>query len=404
MALRPLLILMCVYLGLTLSGLHAMAALLPDFIALWDLSNTEAGWLNGSQYLAYIAAVPLIALSERIDARRMLLAGTALNVAGYLGFALLADGLWSAVAFRIVQGTGFALTYMPGIKAITDRTTADQRGRAASIYVSSFATVTSFSLFIGGAIADVYGWRAAFVLPAVTNGAAGLLILFLLPSAQPEQGEGPRRALFDFGEELRNPRLRGFVVAATMHALELLAIRGWTVVFLSVAAARWAWLDEYTIWALATFLILIGVPSSMIGGEIGHRRGFARTSAMAMALSALACGAVGFAAAGPLWLFALLLLAHNVFVLADSGSLNGGAAQAALPGRRGAAITLMAFANAVGSLTGPVLFGFVLDLTGGRDGPFAWGLAFLTLSLCVVCGVWALHGGMRRTPRGGLEG
>lgn len=398
MALRPLLILMCVYLGLTLTGQHAVAALLKDFIVLWDLSNTEAGWLTSSQYVAYIVTVPLIALADRIDARRMLLAGVAFNILGYLGFALLADGLWSATAFRVLQGVGFAFTYMPGIKAITDRVASDQGGRAASIYVSSFATTTSFSIIIAGLIADAYTWRAAFILPAATNAIAGALILFWLPPAKPEQGEGPRRALFDFSRELRDPRICAFVFAAVMHTIELLAMRGWTVVFLATASVRWPWLDPFTILAAATFLVLLGVPTSIVGGEFGHRHGFAFAAALAMAGSAIACGAVGFALTGPLWLFCLLVLAHNLFVLADSGALNGGAAQAALPGRRAAVITLMAFANALGSLIGPVLFGLILDLAGGRAEAWAWGLAFMAISLCVVAGVVALYAGMRRAP------
>jgi len=395
MALRPLLILMCVYLGLTLSGLHAMAALLSDFIELWGLNNTEAGWLNSSQYFAYVAAVPIIALSDRIDAKRLMLVGTIFNIFGYLGFALLADGLWSGVAFRILQGVGFALTYMPGVKAITDRVTPAQRGRATSIYISSFATTTSFSLIVGGMIADAYSWREAFYLPALTNAIAGILILTALPSVAPEPTRGPRRALLDFRDELRDPTIRGYVIAATMHTVELLAVRGWTVVFLIVASERWDWLDQTTIYAIATFLILIGMPCSMIGGEIGHRRGFAYASMMAMLFSAIACAFVGFAIAWPLWVFIGLVLMHNIFVLADSGALNGGAAESAPNERRGATVTLMAFANALGSLIGPVLFGFVLDMAGGRQEPVAWGLAFFTISVCVMIGVFALKTGMR---------
>lgn len=395
MRLRPLLILMCVYLGLTLSGLHAMAALLKDFIVLWDLTNTEAGWLNASQYLAYVAAVPIIAYSERIDAKRLLLVGTVFNVVGYLGFALMADGLWSGVAFRILQGVGFALTYMPGVKAITDRVEEAQRGRATSIYISSFATTTSFSLMIGGFIADAFTWREAFYLPALTNALAFLLILFALPPAQPERGSGPRRALLDFREEFRDPLLRGYIIAATMHTVELLAVRGWTVVFLLVASERWAWLDQSTIYVIASLLILIGMPCSMLGGEIGHRRGFAWSATMAMTCSAIIAAVVGFSISGPLWLFAILVLAHNLFVLADSGTLNGGATAAARPGRRAAAVTLMAFANAVGSMIGPILFGFILDVAGGRQEPLAWGLAFLALGVCMLGGVLALRQGMR---------
>ncbi len=395
MSFRHLLVLMCIYLGLTLSGLHAMAALLPTFIEIWSLTNTEAGWLNSSQYLAYVAAVPIIAFSERIDAKRLLLAGTLFNVIGYLGFALLADGLWSAVAFRVLQGIGFAFTYMPGVKAITDRVSPEQRGRGASIYVSSFATTTSFSIIIAGLLADSFGWRAAFILPTVTNAFAFFLIFTFLKTSEPEVASGPRRALFDFRDEFLDPRMRGFIIAATMHTVELLAVRGWTVVMLVVVSERWSWLDHETILVIATVLVLIGMPCSMVGGELGHRKGFAYASAVAMALSALACGAVGFAIEGPLWLFVFLVLMHNIFVLADSGALNGGAAEAAKTGRRGAAVTLMAFANALGSLIGPVLFGFMLDIGGGRFDPFAWGLAFLTLSACVLVGVGALVLGMR---------
>lgn len=398
MALRPLLILMCAYLGLTLTGMHAMGALLPRFIDMWSLSETEAGLLTSAMFVAYIGTVPLIALSEKIDAKPMLLAGTLCNIVGYLGFGMLADGLWSGIGFRVLQGIGFALTYMPGVKAISDRVDGSQRGRAASIYVSSFATTTSFSFVLAILIADAFTWRAAFILPAITNAAAFVLILLALPRAAPEKApDGPRRAVLDFRDELRDPRMRGFFIAATMHTVELLGVRAWSVAFFVFAAGVYGLEPNLFIAACcAGFLTFIGMPTSMAGGEYGHKHGFAFASGVAMACSAIACAAVGFSVLGPLALFVGLVLIHNCFVLADSGALNGGAAAAALPGRRGAAITLMAFANAIGSFIGPVLFGFVLDIAGGRQDPYAWGFAFMSLSLCVIIGVWALNGAMRQ--------
>ncbi|MDP7546378.1 MAG: hypothetical protein QGF20_03715 [Alphaproteobacteria bacterium] len=50
---RRLLILMCTFLGLTLLGMHAVPALLPLFVEMWSLSNTEAGWIAGIPYLTY---------------------------------------------------------------------------------------------------------------------------------------------------------------------------------------------------------------------------------------------------------------------------------------------------------------------------------------------------------------
>src|SRR5215212_11998085 len=102
-------------------GAFALPALLPGYIARWDLSKTEAGWLVGVFFLAYVAAVPvLLALTDRLPVRRVYLIGTGLTALSHLGFALVADGFWSGLALRAVAGVGWAGAYMPGLKAIAD--------------------------------------------------------------------------------------------------------------------------------------------------------------------------------------------------------------------------------------------------------------------------------------------
>ena len=58
---RALTALMCAYLGLTVLGFHGVAALLPGFMDLWRLSETEAGWLLGVMSLCSLLASPAIA-------------------------------------------------------------------------------------------------------------------------------------------------------------------------------------------------------------------------------------------------------------------------------------------------------------------------------------------------------
>ncbi|MEN8198179.1 MAG: HEAT repeat domain-containing protein, partial [Pseudomonadota bacterium] len=41
-------------------GNATFPALIPEFRALWSLSNTEAGWISGVYYAGYVAAVPLL--------------------------------------------------------------------------------------------------------------------------------------------------------------------------------------------------------------------------------------------------------------------------------------------------------------------------------------------------------
>src|SRR3954462_5803328 len=98
-------------------GAFFWPALLPGMIARWRLTNSEAGWITAAFYGAYMLAVPiLVTLTDRIDPKRVYLGGVTAMIAGHAMFALLADGLGSALAARALTGIGWAGTYMTGLK------------------------------------------------------------------------------------------------------------------------------------------------------------------------------------------------------------------------------------------------------------------------------------------------
>src|SRR2546423_45767 len=75
------------------------AIMAEHLIPLWGLSAAQAGLMAGAYAFGYMLAVPVLAaLTDRIDARIVLLAGSALSGLGTAAFGLLADGLWSAAA------------------------------------------------------------------------------------------------------------------------------------------------------------------------------------------------------------------------------------------------------------------------------------------------------------------
>ncbi|MBT5195722.1 MAG: MFS transporter [Rhodospirillaceae bacterium] len=395
MPMARLIVLMCSFLGLTLFGMHAVPALLPLFKDIWSLSNTEAGWIAGIPYLTYLIGVSFVGITDRIDARRMLIMGAVINVLGYGGMGLV-DGFWGAMVFRTLQGLGLAWTFMPGVKAIADRMTSENKGRATSIYVSSFAICSSFSLVIAAEITEVFGWRWAFTLPACTNLLAAGLILFLLSPVRPANAGGRLKIIPDFRPVLGNRITLGYVIASFTHNFELLGVRAWTVTFLTWAVATrgdiaGSFMGNFNVPLVATLLILIGVPTSMAGGELGHRIGYARAAFLVMATSAVAAAFVGFSAAWSLWLLAGLVLLHNCFVLADSGVLNAGAINAATPGQAGNTVAAFGAAAAAGGLVGPVLVGAILDLTGGGQDATSWGWAFASLGVVVFGGAMAVR-------------
>ena len=144
----------------------AVPATMPaHLIPLWGLSNGEAGLMASAYALGYMLAVPfLTTLTDRIDARRILMLGSVLNGLGTIAFGLLADGMASAMVLWSLVGIGFAGAYMPGLKALTDRLDPGDSSRSVTLYTASFSFGVGLSFLACQLIADAVGWRWAFVL------------------------------------------------------------------------------------------------------------------------------------------------------------------------------------------------------------------------------------------------
>ena len=159
--------LVCVAQALVQIGAFFWPALLPGMIARWGLTNSEAGWITAIFYGAYILAVPiLVTLTDRVDAKRVYLAGVAMTVVGHLFFALFADGFWSALVSRALAGVGWAGTYMTGLKLLADRIDAKLVSRAAAGHAASIGISGALSFACADIIAGIAGWRAAFLVGA----------------------------------------------------------------------------------------------------------------------------------------------------------------------------------------------------------------------------------------------
>ena len=119
-------------------GAFFWPALVPEMIVRWRLSNSEAGWITAAFYGAYMLAVPvLVTLTDRIDPKRVYLAGVGIMILGHAMFAALADGFWSALAARALTGIGWAGTYMTGLKLLADKVDGTMLSRAAAGHAAS---------------------------------------------------------------------------------------------------------------------------------------------------------------------------------------------------------------------------------------------------------------------------
>ena len=378
---------------LTMVGVFAFPALLPAFLADWNLTNAEAGWVAGIPLGAYAAFVPvLVALTDRLDARVIHIAGAGLTAAALAGFALFAEGFWSAFVFRAVAGVGLAATYMPGLRVLVDRYDGPRQGRFVAFYTASFSLGTAASFLVAGEIGAALGWRAAFGVSAVAAAGAVVLIAVLLKPVTPERAEYETRIL-DFRPIFANREVMGYILAYGAHSWELFAMRAWLVAFLAfsltlqVSAAGWP--KPTTVAMLSGLAAMV---SSILGAEVAARFGRRPVIAVVMVVSAALAMFAGFLPALSYGLVAAVMLIYAITIQADSAALTAATVNAAAPGRRGATLGVHAFIGFSGGAMGPIAVGIVLDATGGGLSVMSWGLGFASMGVVALAGPVALYG------------
>jgi len=390
-----LVIAMCLAEVAVMAGFGAFPGLLPTFFAEWQLNNTEAGWINGLYFGAYMLSVPiLVSLTDRVDPRHVYLFAAAVTGLSSLAFALLAEGFWTASLFRALAGIGLAGTYMPGLKALTDHLPAQSQSRAVAFYTSTFSIGTASSFFFAGEIAAVLDWRWVFGLATVGPVIAFAIVLVLVPPGTTHHTHKPESALLDFRPVVRNRTAFAYVLAYSAHNWELFALRSWIVAFLVFAQGlhpEGVLGKDWSATTITSLIIIIALPSSVLGNEASERFGRRRVVMTVMGASAVIACLLGLLAPLPPLLLVLVCLLYGVTVTADSASITSGAVAHAGPGQRGATMAVHSFIGFAGAFAGPLVFGIVLDLAGGGEQMSAWWLAFASAGLAVAMGPLCLR-------------
>lgn len=384
---------------LTQIGAFTLPALLPGYIERWSLSKTEAGWLVGIFFAAYVPAVPvLLALTDRVPARSIYLIGAGLTALSHFGFATLADGFWSGLLMRALAGIGWAGAYMPGLKAIADPLEGAAQSRAVSWHAAGVGISGAMSFAVAGFCAALAGPSEAFLFGAATAAVAFLIAATIIPGTTPRRA-ATSGALLDFRPVFRNRRALAWIVGYSVHTWELAALRAWGVTFLTVTIARLgapAWLPTPDV--LFTLAGLAGVAISITGNETAQRYGRNRVVLGAMLAAAVLSITVGWTTGVSVALAVIAVFLWNMAIYVDSSALTAGTVQAADPRLRGATMGLHSMSGYGGGFIGPLGVGFVLDIFGGNS-VTGWGFAFGHIAVITLVGLFILRR-LGRTERG----
>ena len=380
--------LMCGAETLSMTGFAAFTTLLPQLQRDWALSNSEAGLIGGTFFAGYMAAVPLLtSMTDRVDSRRVYFWACMLSVIGAAGFALFAQGLWTALVFQFLIGAGLAGTYMPGLKTLTDQLEGSVQSRSTGFYTASFGIGSSLSIIVCGTLGASFGWQWAFAYGAIGPLIAALLVRGGMPPGRTRPAQHPTPPLLDFRPVLKNRLTRAYVVGYSVHNYELFGQRAWMVAFLVYCASLQPAAAPMLIAAatLAAFINMLGPVMSVCGNELAIRLGRQRVIFTFMTASGLVACGLGYTAALPWWIVFVLMAVHYGLMLGDSAALTAGAIASAPPEQRGSSMAVYSFIGFTPAFLAPLVFGVVLDLAGGNASPIAWGLAFTSIGIFGVC-------------------
>jgi predicted MFS family arabinose efflux permease len=396
---RSLVAAMCIgQLGNLLPHVTVPAIMVQSLMPLWGLNATEVGAMASGLAVGYMLAVPfLTTLTDRIDARFILAAGSALSGLATICFGIFADGLLSATLIWAVAGIGFAGAYMPGLKALTDRLPAGDTSRSVTLYTASFSVGVGLSFLVAQLVAEKFGWRAAFY---VTGAGPFLMVLVCigLASCKPP----PRHSrLLDFAPVLRNRAALGYILGYGAHCFELYGMRTWIVAFWTFVMEQNNGMAPLGAVSVSVIVTLLSLPASVLGNEAALRYGRHRAITIVMLASAVVALVIGFnTRASPLFLLPLVFL-YGLTVPADSGALTSGTSASATPTHRGATLALHSTVGFGLSAFGAWAVGVVLDAAGGPAKPSAWLAMFVLLASGILLGplalIWSNTGGKEHT-------
>ncbi len=364
------------------------AVMVQHLMPLWGMTNSQAGLLAAAYAAGYMAAVPILsALTDRYDARRILLMGSLCSALSTLAFAVLATSWLTGMVCWALAGASFAGAYMPGLRALTDRLQAENTSRSITLYTSSYSMGVGFSFLVSQLVADAWGWRWSFGI----TGLGPLIMAFVAWKMIPVQPVPTGGHLLDVRPVLRNRPAMAYILSYGAHCFELYGFRTWLVAFWTFVIARHQGGSLPEPVTVSFWASLLAMPASIIGNELSLRYGRQRAITWIQVISALTALSVGWWAGGSAWVLLVLILFYAITVPADSGSLTAGMMSHAQPQFKGLTLAMHSTVGFGLSALSGWMVGLALDSQGGAQDPQAWLAAFGVLAAGVMLGPLALR-------------
>jgi MFS transporter, Spinster family, sphingosine-1-phosphate transporter len=353
------------------------------------LTSSQIGLLQSAFMVVHsIASIPLGVMADRYMRKRLIAIGVGVwSVAtAAAGFA---RGFTQIFVARAAVGIGEA-TYAPAASAlISDRFPESERARAMGVFQLGTILGGGVGVIVGGYVARIWGWRAAFFVVGLPGLVLSLLVLLLHERDPAPKVDKPSLSLrIPLGTPASITALMYIVVAGIMTSFFTGALQIWGPAFLLRALFNG---DKMRInevnFRFGPTILLAGALGAFAGSYIADRLearhpGKGRLLTVALSVFAAApCVAIAFAAHEG-WLIYTMLAVGAFFAVFYIGPILAALHDVVPSELRATATGAYFFAiHAFGDSVSPWLVGKIDDITHS-----------LRYGLLVATGVFLLAG------------
>lgn len=349
-------------------GRFAFGMLLPSMSSSLGLNYTQSGILGFTNLIGYLVAVLLSPLIlPRLGTRNTATASLLLIAASMLGMAFT-TGFPALCALYVLTGIGSGGVVLPMMSVMSHWFFPSHRGLALGLVMAG----PGFGIILSGFVVPkllpflgLLSWQTGWLIFAVINVAVALLTFTLIRNHPDDVRQDP------FGRIPTSPikskkKLERSNIKLLVHLGIIFAIYGATymvyVTFIVTSMVGAYQLSEATAGGIWAWIGLLSMFSGMLFGWISDHIGRRLGLALAFFFLAIAYLLVGLTD----WrlglylsivLFGIVVWSVPVIMAASAGDYFGAAAAAS-------ALAALTFAFSGGQALGPVLAGYLAEITG----------------------------------------
>ena len=371
---------------------HAFSIILDSIKHEFGLSDAMAGFLTGSAFALFYATfgIPVARLADTTNRRKLIGAAVGLWSAA-TALCGVAQSSVQLFIFRMTVGIGEAGATPPSHSLIANYFPPEKRAFPFSLLYVGAMLGSASVFYVGGMLAESYGWRMMLIFIGLPGIPIGLLAWFFLLEKRPS---GPLPSISKMATDtvsvgrglFANVAYRHLMIGYMLFGFQAFGVTHWDVSFL--ARTFDMQLKEVT-QAIAYTTLIAGLIGVLGGGAIATfitKRYGLKWLAIFPAICLLLSFPFHLAKylAPTFELAVIFMLVGSTVSIGFVGSFFASVQAVITDKERSTAVAIIVFlANIIGYGGGPVVVGFLSDLFEPTQGVMSLRYA-LAVAICVV--------------------